>query len=225
MDRWYARMGRNLLLLCSGLSQMGKTFKHFPDISGLQTLRFCILIASGGGDAVALGSARGAWSPDVPRTWNRVCVTIARGLTGHFDFPCCVWCRWHTGSWGPCSATCGVGIQTREVYCLHPGESPAPAEECGDEKPHALQACSQFDCPPSWHIEEWQQVIWQPGAPSPAIPLAARALTPPPSIFSVFQDLWWGNSQSKSHLSAAVNGWQLFESVRWIVPRTQGIFP
>lgn len=58
-----------------------------------------------------------------------------------------------------------MGIQTREVYCLHPGESPAPAEECGDEKPHALQACNQFDCPPSWHIEEWQQVIWQPGAP------------------------------------------------------------
>uniref|UniRef100_H0X6X6 ADAMTS like 3 n=1 Tax=Otolemur garnettii TaxID=30611 RepID=H0X6X6_OTOGA len=65
--------------------------------------------------------------------------------------------RWHLGSWGACSATCGVGIQTRDVYCLHPGESPAPPEECRDEKPHALQACNQFDCPPSWHIEEWQQ--------------------------------------------------------------------
>ncbi|XP_039714407.1 ADAMTS-like protein 3 isoform X2 [Pteropus medius] len=65
--------------------------------------------------------------------------------------------RWHTGSWGPCSATCGVGIQTRDVHCLHPGEPPTPAEECRDEKPHALQACNQFDCPPSWHIEEWQQ--------------------------------------------------------------------
>ncbi|XP_053514946.1 ADAMTS-like protein 3 isoform X3 [Artibeus jamaicensis] len=65
--------------------------------------------------------------------------------------------RWHTGTWGPCSATCGVGIQTRDVYCLHPGEPPAPAEGCADEKPHALQACNQFDCPPGWHIEEWQQ--------------------------------------------------------------------
>ncbi|XP_045680952.1 ADAMTS-like protein 3 isoform X1 [Phyllostomus hastatus] len=65
--------------------------------------------------------------------------------------------RWHTGAWGPCSATCGVGIQTRDVHCLHPGEPPAPAEGCGDEKPHALQACNQFDCPPGWHIEEWQQ--------------------------------------------------------------------
>ncbi|ERE79919.1 ADAMTS-like protein 3 [Cricetulus griseus] len=65
--------------------------------------------------------------------------------------------RWHVGSWGPCSATCGVGIQTRDVYCLHPEDSPAPLEECRDDKPHALQACNQFDCPPSWHIEEWQQ--------------------------------------------------------------------
>ncbi|XP_075414171.1 ADAMTS-like protein 3 isoform X2 [Tenrec ecaudatus] len=65
--------------------------------------------------------------------------------------------RWHTGSWGPCSATCGVGIQTRDVHCLHPGDSLAPPEECRAEKPHALQACNQFDCPPGWHIEEWQQ--------------------------------------------------------------------
>lgn len=79
------------------------------------------------------------------------CWTIQLSLLGFLY-------RWHMGSWGPCSATCGVGIQTREVYCLHPEESPAPAEECRDEKPHALQACNQFDCPPGWHIEDWQQV-------------------------------------------------------------------
>ncbi|XP_076980461.1 ADAMTS-like protein 3 [Tamandua tetradactyla] len=65
--------------------------------------------------------------------------------------------RWHTGPWEPCSATCGVGIQTRDVHCLHPGEAPAPPEECRDEKPHSLQACNQFHCPPGWHIDEWQQ--------------------------------------------------------------------
>lgn len=134
------------------------------------------------------------------------------------------WYRWHTGSWGPCSATCGVGIQTREVYCLHPGESPSPPEECQDEKPHALQACNQFDCPPSWHIEEWQQV-WQTDDSTAARLMIVRALhctklkrakpvDSPPSVFSVFQDLWWGNSESQGHLSAAVNGWQLSESLR-----------
>lgn len=87
-------------------------------------------------------------------------------------------CRWHTGSWGPCSATCGVGIQTREVHCLSPGESPAPAEECRDEKPHALQACNQFDCPPSWHIEEWQQV-GRPGTSGATTPVAVQAPTHP----------------------------------------------
>ncbi|XP_045438414.1 ADAMTS-like protein 3, partial [Pipistrellus kuhlii] len=65
--------------------------------------------------------------------------------------------RWRTGPWGPCSATCGVGIQTRDVHCLHPGDAPAPAEACGADRPHALQACNQFDCPPGWHIEDWQQ--------------------------------------------------------------------
>lgn len=74
------------------------------------------------------------------------------------------------GSWGACSATCGVGIQTRDVYCLHPEEFPAPPEECREEKPHALRACNQFDCPPSWHIEEWQQVQ-QRGKLWPVLPV------------------------------------------------------
>lgn len=66
------------------------------------------------------------------------------------------------------------------MYCLQPGEPPAPAEECRDEKPHALQACNQFDCPPSWHIEEWQQV-GQPGdsvVHPPGCDRESSALTP-----------------------------------------------
>ena len=123
------------------------------------------------------------------------------------------WYRWHTGSWGPCSATCGVGIQTREVHCLYPGESPAPPEECRDEKPHALQACSQFDCPPSWHIEEWQQVQ-QTGDPTVRHARGRSSPDPPPSVSSVFQDLWRGDSEPKSHVPAAVNGRRLLESLR-----------
>ncbi|XP_026712235.1 ADAMTS-like protein 3 isoform X1 [Athene cunicularia] len=66
--------------------------------------------------------------------------------------------RWRSGPWRRCSATCGVGIQTRDVYCQHPGGSAAAAaEDCKDKKPHSLQACNQIDCPPLWHVEEWQQ--------------------------------------------------------------------
>nr|XP_014437128.1 ADAMTS-like protein 3 isoform X6 [Pelodiscus sinensis] len=64
---------------------------------------------------------------------------------------------WETGPWRQCSATCGVGIQTRTVYCQQSEGSIVANEECKNEKPHALQACNQIDCPPAWHAEEWQQ--------------------------------------------------------------------
>lgn len=46
---------------------------------------------------------------------------------------------------------------------------------------------------------------------------------PPPFASSVSQDVWWGDSASEGHLPAAVNGWQLSESVGWIMPRAQGV--
>ncbi|XP_034880141.1 ADAMTS-like protein 3 isoform X2 [Mirounga leonina] len=110
--------------------------------------------------------------------------------------------RWHKGSWGPCSATCGVGIQTREVYCLHPGESPAPAEECGDEKPHALQACNQFDCPPSWHIEEWQQCSRTCGGGTHNRRVTCRQLLTDGSFLNLSDELCQGPKAS-SHKSCA----------------------
>ncbi|XP_066557584.1 ADAMTS-like protein 3 [Amia ocellicauda] len=71
--------------------------------------------------------------------------------------------RWEVTSWTQCSATCGVGIQTRNVFCMHvlsldPQDTVSIAEkECQDPKPPMLQACNQFDCPPSWQAEEWQE--------------------------------------------------------------------
>uniref|UniRef100_A0A8C9U8H2 ADAMTS like 3 n=1 Tax=Serinus canaria TaxID=9135 RepID=A0A8C9U8H2_SERCA len=65
--------------------------------------------------------------------------------------------RWQSGAWSRCSASCGVGIQSRAVSCQQPG-APAPAAHlCKDPKPPSLQACNQIDCPPAWHAEEWQQ--------------------------------------------------------------------
>ncbi|XP_069078673.1 ADAMTS-like protein 3 isoform X1 [Pleurodeles waltl] len=66
--------------------------------------------------------------------------------------------RWQTSPWSQCSATCGVGIQTRNVLCPQSVESGNPKEQdCRDKKPFAFQACNQIDCPPDWHAEEWQQ--------------------------------------------------------------------
>uniref|UniRef100_W5N5E8 ADAMTS like 3 n=1 Tax=Lepisosteus oculatus TaxID=7918 RepID=W5N5E8_LEPOC len=77
--------------------------------------------------------------------------------------PCPPRLRWEFTAWTQCSATCGVGIQTRNVDCLQvlsldPVETSSVAEsECQDIRPPAVQACNQFDCPPSWYTEDWQE--------------------------------------------------------------------
>ncbi|XP_064421989.1 ADAMTS-like protein 3 isoform X2 [Latimeria chalumnae] len=71
--------------------------------------------------------------------------------------------RWEMRSWSQCSTTCGVGIQTRDVYCSRilshiPKDSVIITEkDCKDPKPPVIQACNQFDCPATWYAEEWQQ--------------------------------------------------------------------
>uniref|UniRef100_UPI00398F4A74 ADAMTS-like protein 1 n=1 Tax=Pristiophorus japonicus TaxID=55135 RepID=UPI00398F4A74 len=71
--------------------------------------------------------------------------------------------RWEFGKWSACSSSCGVGLQTRDVFCVHllSRESDETAilgdKNCPQLKPDNVQACNPFNCPPDWHSEGWQQ--------------------------------------------------------------------
>ncbi|XP_056134285.1 ADAMTS-like protein 3 [Lampris incognitus] len=71
--------------------------------------------------------------------------------------------RWEVTAWHGCSASCGVGIQTRSVYCMRllsvdqQDSVNVSEDECKEFKPAILQPCNQLDCPPAWETEPWQQ--------------------------------------------------------------------
>eukprot|EP00066_Takifugu_rubripes_P015818 XP_011605084.1 PREDICTED: ADAMTS-like protein 1 [Takifugu rubripes] len=71
--------------------------------------------------------------------------------------------RWVTGEWTSCSATCGVGLMTRSVECVHqPGRDSNRTgvlrdQDCQNLKPSPVQACNRFDCPPMWDPQDWGQ--------------------------------------------------------------------
>ncbi|KAM3625298.1 uncharacterized protein V6R79_009807 [Siganus canaliculatus] len=71
--------------------------------------------------------------------------------------------RWEVTAWTGCSASCGVGIQTRSVFCMRllsidqQEILTVSEDECREFKPAILQPCNQVDCPPAWETEPWQQ--------------------------------------------------------------------
>ena len=56
---------------------------------------------------------------------------------------------WTTGDWGPCSESCGPGMQSRSVTCEY--------DSCTGSAPPSTQACNEGDCP-------------EPGDPEPPPP-------------------------------------------------------
>lgn len=61
--------------------------------------------------------------------------------------------EWTLREWGPCSKTCGGGMQQREVLCLDPHGR--QSRECPEElRPVASRSCSTQPCP-SWLLGEW----------------------------------------------------------------------
>ncbi|XP_051706363.1 A disintegrin and metalloproteinase with thrombospondin motifs 20 isoform X2 [Oryctolagus cuniculus] len=64
---------------------------------------------------------------------------------------------WKANRWKECSATCGSGVQRRDVFCRLRGEGPVPAERCDpSSRPYSHRQCWRQDCAQyRWTAEEW----------------------------------------------------------------------
>lgn len=61
--------------------------------------------------------------------------------------------EWTLREWGPCSQTCGGGVQKRDVICLN--AYGRQSKECPEElRPASSQSCAVQACP-SWLLGEW----------------------------------------------------------------------
>jgi hemicentin len=67
-------------------------------------------------------------------------------------------CNWaHWGNWGPCSNTCGSGLQVRQRGIL-PYTDIDGGQECNDAERKSAQACNRFACPVDCSFGSWS--LW-----------------------------------------------------------------
>ena len=77
------------------------------------------------------------------------------------DIPCPP--RWNYSDWTPCSKSCGIGIQTRDVHCIHEvtrgGENTmiVPNNMCASKPQPDRQYCNIIDCPVKWEVTPWSK--------------------------------------------------------------------
>ncbi|XP_078379474.1 A disintegrin and metalloproteinase with thrombospondin motifs 6-like [Oculina patagonica] len=71
--------------------------------------------------------------------------------------PCAA--KWTFSKWTPCSKTCGMGHQQRQLRCL---EEVAPNDfretnSCSAPKPTGITSvgCNRYPCPAEWHTRPW----------------------------------------------------------------------
>lgn len=71
--------------------------------------------------------------------------------------------RWNYSDFQPCTQSCGIGIQTREVNCIHEVTSGGgntvvvPNNMCPQPPPPDRQYCNVLDCPVRWRMSEWSK--------------------------------------------------------------------
>ncbi|XP_056356092.1 A disintegrin and metalloproteinase with thrombospondin motifs 7 isoform X2 [Oenanthe melanoleuca] len=65
---------------------------------------------------------------------------------------------WHFGSWSPCTATCGTGVQRQAVHCVERLAGLVEERFCDAlTRPDDRQRpCSEEPCPARWWVGEWQ---------------------------------------------------------------------
>ncbi|XP_063833977.1 ADAMTS-like protein 3 [Ostrinia nubilalis] len=75
------------------------------------------------------------------------------------DHPCPP--RWNYTEFSQCTKSCGIGIQTREVTCIHEvtrggtNTVVVPNSMCPQPPPPDRQYCNVLDCPVRWQTGEW----------------------------------------------------------------------
>ena len=76
--------------------------------------------------------------------------------------------RWNYSDFQPCTHSCGLGIQTREVNCVNDVEHGGvnvvvPSSMCPQPPPPDRQYCNILDCPVKWQVLEWSKCSKQCG--------------------------------------------------------------
>ncbi|XP_065207649.1 protein madd-4 isoform X2 [Planococcus citri] len=73
------------------------------------------------------------------------------------DHPCPP--RWNVSEYSPCNKKCGMGIQTREVNCIHEvtmsNTVAVPHNMCEQPPPPDRQHCNFVDCAVEWYTSNW----------------------------------------------------------------------
>ncbi|KAE8298082.1 A disintegrin and metalloproteinase with thrombospondin motifs 9 [Larimichthys crocea] len=67
--------------------------------------------------------------------------------------------KWKTGNWGECSASCGDGVQQRDVFCQAGDRRTTLESDCSQRsRPASSQSCRVADCPSRFR---WREGDWQ----------------------------------------------------------------